>query len=279
MTPQEIWNAVPPRSLIQLMDSDGLNTVYKDDDNLGKYLRLSSDTEWIISRRDGGRIATVWPWERDFRSQDFVVIARDVDPCTSDDEIKRLAAGGGSPHVAAMRIGDIVDWPSVPDGTVVRATRPGDGWLCVRRGDAGVWLRSPDGKWGTELGLRPEWMHLKEGRGDQAEIVMFDAPLDIDAIKLRVEGPRVGTLIPWRATPDGALVKDEERYVALRRGDKGKWWRGPNEHWSDSLSGIHNWNDNRWRKPDDMVTIVALGVPANAERNADTMRNWFDTQT
>ena len=149
----------------------------------------------------------------------------------------------------------------------------------MRRGDTGVWLRSPKGEWGTELDLRPEWMHLKEGRGDQAEMVMFNAPLDIDAIKLRVEGPRVGTLIPWRATPDGALVKDEERYTALRRGDKGKWWRRPNEQWCALLSNIRDWNDNSWRKPDDMVTIVALNVPATAECSEDTMRNWFDTQT
>lgn len=121
MTPQELWNAVPPRSLIQLMDSDGLNTVYRCDDNLGKYLRISSDEKWSIVRRDGGRIATVWPWDRDFRSQDFVIVARDVDPCASDDEIKRLAAGKSS----RIEVGDIVDWCRVPDGTVVRATRPG----------------------------------------------------------------------------------------------------------------------------------------------------------
>ena len=275
MTPQEIWNAVPPRSLIQLMDSDGLNTVYKDDDNLGKYLRISSDERWTIVRRNDRRIDTVWPWERDFKGQDFVVIARDVDPCASDDELKRLAAGEPS----RIEVGDIVDWYRVPDGTVVRATRPGDGWLCVRRGDVGVWLRSPEGEWGTELELRPKWAGLQGGRGDQAEIIMFDAPLNIDAIKLRVEGPRVGDSIPWRATPDGALVKDEERYVALRRGDKGKWWRRPNEHWSADLSSISKWNENVWRKPDDMVAIVALGVPASAERDEDTMRNWFDTQT
>ena len=66
MTLEELWNAVPQRSLIQLMDSDGLNTVYKDDRDRGKYLQVKSDGKWMIVRDDGVRISTRWEWNADF---------------------------------------------------------------------------------------------------------------------------------------------------------------------------------------------------------------------
>jgi hypothetical protein len=78
-----------------------------------------------------------------------------------------------------------------------------------------------------------------------------------------VTAPKVGDVVAWADVPDGALVRDEQGWHAMRLRNRGVYVGQPGEEW---LSANPWPDDGRWWWDNGdlrTVTIVALGLTGN----------------
>lgn len=86
------WQAVPARSIVATIFDKKARLAYRDDRNCGTYIWCSEFSllrpdGWRFPRDSNGVLQGTWGW---YGQDDFVIVARNVNPCLSNDQIKAL---------------------------------------------------------------------------------------------------------------------------------------------------------------------------------------------
>ena len=173
-------------------------------------------------------------------------------------------------------------WNDIPNHALVQTTvKTNHGLYIAYKGGngAGKWLYTPTRGWDIERenGQIYTWWQWRDAGAPRDYVVIGHvAPTASDEeIKAACQaGPpvsphiRVGDEVLWQDVPDGAMAADSDGCIALRRGDRGKWWKhcggwgGTKRSWS--------WGDKRIAEyRSDTGRIVALAVTVGTEDGDD----------
>ena len=88
---QRAWEAVPNYAIVQIRNSQNLDalTLWWRCDDKGKVFHDAGGLH-CVRGYDGRLISSWWPWRTENREViDFVIVARDITPDTTDEEIRR----------------------------------------------------------------------------------------------------------------------------------------------------------------------------------------------